>query len=279
MSTSAPPGLTGWVDTHAHVIDPTFDGDRAAVLARAQAAGLAALVLVGYDLRTSRAAIALRSELGLAAGASVGIHPNGAADAPAADFEAIANLAQAEPVVAIGETGLDYYRDRTPTDRQRQAFAWHLRLAEERGLPVIVHNRQADADVAEALEASAARRPAGAVPGVLHCFSSTDPAYLERMLAAGYYVSFAGTVTFNNAADLRAVAASVPLERLLVETDCPYLAPVPHRGRRNEPAFVVETAAVLAALHGQTLDALRLQLGRNSLRVFPALGRVPLGVG
>ena len=265
----------GLVDTHAHLMDATFDADREAVFARAHAAGVAALLLVGYDLPSSRAAVALAARTAPPqAFAAVGIHPNSAAEASAADFAALAELAGHERVVAIGETGLDYYRHHTPPARQREAFDWHLRLAEERRLPVIVHNRQADADVARAVEAAAAaRRPSDGVPGILHCFSSDDPAYLERVLAAGYHVSFAGPVTFKNGDTVRAMAARVPLDRLLVETDCPYMAPVPHRGQRNEPAFVRETAAALAAVHDVSFDVLAAQLWHNSLRVVPAFGR------
>jgi TatD DNase family protein len=261
----------GLVDTHAHLMDPAFDEDRDAVLARASSAGVGALVLVGYDLPTSRAAVELAHRLPWAR-ASVGIHPNSAAAASDADFEAIAQLARAPEVVAIGETGLDYYRRYTPPDRQRQALEWHLRLAEELALPVIVHNRQADADVGDVLAA------APAVRGVLHCFSSTDPTYLDRMLEAGYSVSLAGPLTFKSAADLRTMVARIPLDRVLIETDCPYLSPVPHRGQRNEPAFVRETARCLAEIVGLAFEALVERLWANSLRVFPAFAHVPVEV-
>jgi TatD DNase family protein len=225
---------------------------------------VARLVLVGYDLPSSLAAVELARGLSWAR-AAVGIHPNLVAEANEADFGAIAELADAPQVVAIGETGLDYYRDHTPPERQRQAFRWHLRLAQERRLPVIVHNRQAEADVA----AAAAEHTAS---GVLHCFSSTDAGYLERLLELGYFVSLAGPLTFKNAAPLRAMVPRVPLERLLVETDCPYLAPVPHRGRRNEPAFVRDTAVCLADIVGVSFDAIVQRLWTNSLRAFPRLG-------
>ena len=254
----------GLVDTHAHLMDPAFDGDRDQVLTRAAAAGVARLVVVGYDLPSSLAAVALARGLSWAR-AAVGIHPNSVADATEADFGAIADLAGAPEVVAIGETGLDYYRDHTPPERQRQAFRWHLRLAQERRLPVIVHNRQAEADVA----ATAAEHTA---QGVLHCFSSSDPGYLERLLELGYFVSFAGPLTFKNGAPIRAMVPRVPVERLLVETDCPYLAPVPHRGRRNEPAFVRDTAACVADIVGVSFDAIVQRLWTNSLRLFPRLG-------
>jgi len=267
-------------DTHAHLMDPRFADDFGLVVERARVAGVVGLVCVGYDVATSRAAIALARQLPGAA-ATVGIHPNSVGDASDTDFDAIAELAREPEVAAIGETGLDYYRDRTPHARQREAFAWHLRLAEERQLPVVVHNRAADADVATLLERSAARRqrePARPpVPGVLHCFSSTDAAYLEAMLRAGYYVSFAGILTFPANGSLRALAARVPSDRLLVETDCPYLAPQPHRGRRNEPAFVRATASCLAELRGAALATLAADLWANSRAVFPALAAAGIG--
>jgi TatD DNase family protein len=197
----------------------------------------------------------------------VGIHPNSAAEASEVDFATIEQLSQAPEVVAIGETGLDNYRDFTPAPRQRQAFEWHLRLAAERGLPVIVHNRQADADVASVLSTAE-------TGGVLHCFSSSDADYLDGMLSKGFFVSFAGPLTFKNGASTRDMARRVPMERLLVETDCPYLAPEPHRGRRNEPAYVRDTAACLAEVLGRSLDELAPSLWDNTLRAFPRLEQI-----
>ncbi|MBV9357215.1 MAG: TatD family hydrolase, partial [Chloroflexi bacterium] len=188
-----PPAL---VDTHAHLMDEAFAEDLPAALERAQAAGVAQLVCVGYDLATSRAAVELAMRYPNLR-AAVGIHPNDASLASAADFDAVAELAHEPVVVGIGETGLDYYRKRTPPERQREALSWHLDLARELGLPVVIHNRDADADVVTQLEPYAARVSAG-VPGVLHCYSSTDPAYLRRLLAAGFVVSFAGPLTFKN---------------------------------------------------------------------------------
>ena len=250
--------MSGLVDTHAHVMDPAFDNDRESVIQRARQTGVAGLIFVGYDLRSSRAAIELARE-NSGAFASVGIHPNSVAEASDADFDELERLARAPEVVAIGETGLDYYRQYTPPERQLQAFAWHLDLADVVDLPVVVHNREADADVAMATR--------GHRPGILHCFSSSDAGYLEGMLEAGYFVSFAGTLTFKNATTLRAMAARIPHDRLLVETDCPYLAPEPHRGRRNEPAFVRDTATILSDVTGVSLEI----LWANSLRAFPAL--------
>jgi len=251
----------GLVDTHAHLMDPAFDADRANVVRRAHDAGVSGLIVVGYDLATSRAAVEL-ARARTNAWAAVGIHPNSAAEASDADFAALAELALMPEVVAIGETGLDNYRQFTSPDRQRSAFAWHLDLAQRLNLPVVVHNRQADADVASIVGDRDVR-------GVLHCFSSTDTDYLQRMLDVGFWVSFAGTVTFKNAQPLREMIARVPLERLLIETDCPYLAPEPHRGRRNEPAYVRDTAQCLATLLDVPFERLIETLWTNTAAVFP----------
>ena len=224
------------------------------------------MLLVGYDLATSRAAVELARALPQT-WASVGIHPNSAAQASEADFEAVAELAEAPEVVAIGETGLDTYRHFTSPERQRQAFAWHLDLARRLDLPVIVHNRQADADVASMIAGRG-------VHGILHCFSSNDAHFLDAMLDAGFYVSFAGTVTFKNAPPLREMVHRVPRDRLLVETDCPYLAPEPHRGRRNEPAYVRDTAACVASVLEVPLDALVDTLWTNTFELLNVSARI-----
>lgn len=262
---TAAPGV---IDTHAHLMDAAFDVDRDHVVSRARQAGVAGLMLVGYDLASSRAAVELARQVPHAC-ASVGIHPNSVTDHTPTDFAALAELAHAPEVVAIGETGLDYYRHNTPPQLQRDALGWHLRLAQQLSLPLIVHNRQADSDVAEIL-GSAPAAVGGPPAGILHCFSSDDPAYLARMLEAGYFVSFAGTLTFKSAVSLRQMARLVPTERLLVETDCPYLAPVPCRGKRNEPAFVVHTARYLAEVCEIPFEELVDRLWHNTTAVFPA---------
>ncbi|HET6317874.1 MAG TPA: TatD family hydrolase, partial [Chloroflexota bacterium] len=264
--------MIGLVDSHAHLMDRAFADDLTAVLERARAAAVEALVLVGYDLDSSRAAIRLANSIPSAV-ATVGIHPNAARSASDADLDAIAHLAGDAPVGAIGETGLDYFRDRTPPARQREAFEWHLQLAERLHLPVVVHTRDAHADVAYFLERSAARRAASEIPGVLHCFTGST-GFASRMLDAGYYLSFAGPLTYKNAADVRDVARSAPSDRLLVETDCPYLPPASRRGQRNEPAYVAETASYLAELRHESLPELLARLWDNSVRVFPALSGV-----
>jgi TatD DNase family protein len=185
----------------------------------------------------------------------LGIHPHKAGDA---DASQLAKLPEQDPV-AVGETGLDYYRDYAPRDAQRQLFQAHLALAEELGKPVVIHCRAADADVARAL---------GDFEGtvVLHCFSS--PGLLQPALDRGYYVSFAGNVTYPNAYDIRAAARAIPRDRLLAETDSPYLAPQPRRGRPNEPANLVHTMAALAELRDEPPDELAAQLDRNATTAF-----------
>lgn len=259
--------VEGLVDTHAHLMDAAFDGDREAVVARARAAGVKALVVVGYDAASSRAAVELAKQLP-DTGATVGIHPNSAGEASEADFDLIADLARESEVVGIGETGLDNYRHFTLPRRQREAFEWHLSLASDLNLPVVVHNREADSEIATLVSAHSDARV------ILHCFSSTDAGYLDRMLDAGCYVSFAGPLTFKNAANVRKMAAKVPVDRLLVETDCPYLAPEPHRGRRNEPAFVRDTATCLANVINVSLESLSERLRSNMLRAFPLMAGV-----
>ncbi len=264
--------MSGLVDSHAHLMDGAFNDDLPAVLERARAAGVEALVIVGYDLDSSRAAVELARSIPSAV-AAVGIHPNAAGAARSVDFEALRMLANDPLVAAIGETGLDHFRDRTPPARQREAFEWHLQLAERLHKPVVVHTRDAHADVADLLERYAARRPASDIPGVLHCFTGSE-GFAKRMLEAGYYLSFAGPLTYKNAGEVREVAKVAPSNRLLIETDCPYLPPASRRGQRNESAYVAETAFFLADLRAQSRTDLLAQLWDNSVRVFPALSGV-----
>lgn len=265
------------VDTHAHLMDPAFHGEVSRVLQAASEAGVGPIVCPGYDLATSEGGLALARQYPHLR-AAIGIHPNRAAELDSTARQTLAWLASEPEVVAIGEMGLDFYRDRTSPEQQLSALDWQLHLAEDLHLPVIIHNRDADGDLAPALEASAARRTGGEVPGVLHCFSSCDPTYLGRMLNCGYLVSFAGPLTFKNAGCLTEQALRVPDDRLLVETDSPYLAPVPFRGRRNEPAFIAHTARRLAELRGVTPEQLADQMWSNVCRLFPALRNLsPVG--
>jgi TatD DNase family protein len=265
MSDAAPVPL---VDTHAHLQDPAFDDDRDAVLARAEASGLRAFVCVGYDLASSRRAVELAAAHDRVH-AAVGIHPNSANTATEADWAAVRELARRPKVVGVGETGLDNYRKYTPPAVQERWLIRHLELADETGLPVIIHNRQADGPLRARLREwlAGAKRAGRSAPGVMHCFAA-DRAMLEACLELGLMISIAGPVTYKNAEPLRAVARQVPADRLVVETDCPYLAPHPHRGRRNEPGYVAHTARYLAELRGEPFSALAERTTRTAAGLF-----------
>ncbi len=237
------------IDTHAHL--DALDDPRSA-LERARAAGVERIVAIGCGVDSTRKTLVLaRDEPGVAVAA--GIHPH-----QAADGEPLDRLLD-ENVVAVGEIGLDFYRDYAPRDDQRRVFEQQLRLAEEHGRPVIIHSRAADDETAAALEGFG-----GTV--VLHCFSS--PGLLPVALDRGYYVSFAGNVTYPKAPELREAARAVPVDRILAETDCPYLAPQPVRGKRNEPAYVVHTVASLAETRGEDPEALARQIDQNATAAF-----------
>lgn len=252
------------IDTHAHLDDDRFKGDLPAVLERAAAAGVVHVLTIGIDRATSEAAVRL-AEPHDRLSAVVGIQPNHVAEVQPGDWEAIVELVKRPKVVAVGETGLDRYWDRAPFPLQEEFFARHLELARETGKPVVIHCREAEADVVRMLRADHDRH--GPVRGVMHSFTG-DEGTARECLAVGLHVSFAGMVTFKNAEALRKVAATVPLERLLVETDSPYLAPVPFRGKRNEPAYVVHTAACLAGVLGVSSDVLAERTTRNARELF-----------
>lgn len=249
------------VDSHCHLQDTKFDDDRAEVLARALDA-LDWIVVIGDDLPTSEGALALTQDRVYAA---VGIHPYYAGTADDAAMDRLREMTGNEHVVALGEMGLDYFKyNETPRDVQRAGFERQLALAAELALPIVIHNRDADADLAAILDEHHASLPGG----VMHCFGS-DAAFAERCLGwKNFYVSFAGNVTFPKAQPLRDAAAVVPLDRLLVETDAPYLAPQPVRGKRCEPAHVAHTAAALAAVKGVTVDQMNQATAENAARLF-----------
>ena len=236
------------IDTHAHLGD-----DAPEVLARARAAGVTRVIDVATTIDAARVTLA-RAEQEDGVYACLGVHPH-EAGAPG-DLDELRELFGHPRAVAVGETGLDYYRDYAPHDAQAQLFERQLALASELGKPVVVHTRAADDDTRERL-----LRHDGAI--VLHCFSS--PNLLDAALARGWYVSVAGNVTYKNAYDLRAAARRIPADKLLAETDSPYLAPQPVRGKRNEPAYVVHTYAFLAELHGESI---RAQIVANAEAVF-----------
>ena len=251
------------VDTHTHLQFPPFDADREEVLARARAAGVARLVVVGTDLADSRAAVSLAAAHPGLLWAAVGFHPcNAAACTPEALAE-IKDLARRPEVVAIGEIGLDYHWDTCPRDVQAAVFAQQQSLALELDLPIIVHSRDAHADCYAQLESG------GGFGGrvVLHCFSE-GRAYAERFLARGCWLDLDGPVTYPKAADAQHVAAEVPLERLLLETDCPYLAPQRVRGKRCEPAHVRDVAEAVAMRRDMNVEEVIAATGRAAATFF-----------
>jgi len=252
------------IDTHAHLDDPRFADDIAEVIARAETAGIDRVVTIGTDAATSRTNVELASRFPLLR-CAVGIQPNHVAEAQPGDWEVILELVNHPTCVAVGETGLDRYWDRAPFPLQEEYFARHLDLSRRTGRPVVIHCREAEADVVRMLRAEFDAR--GPVAGVMHSFTG-DAATAKACLEMGLYISFAGMLTYKNAEDLRKVAATIPLDQLLVETDSPYLAPMPHRGKRNEPAYVVHTAGCLAGVVGVGLDKISEQTTRNARSLF-----------
>jgi len=251
------------IDTHAHLDQEEFDPDRADVIARAGAAGVDAIVAVGVTAESSAAAVKLAAD-NPRVYAAVGIQPNYCGQAKPGDWEQILESAKAPKVVAIGETGLDRYWDYSPFGVQQDYFDRHLRVSQECGLPFIVHTRESDADVLAMLEDAHRRGP---LSGVMHSFTSSSQA-AARCLELGLYISFAGMVTFKKSEDLRAVAATIPEDRILIETDSPYLSPHPLRGKRNEPANVVHTARMLAEVRGISFEQFAQQTTANAKRLF-----------
>jgi TatD DNase family protein len=258
------------IDSHAHLDAPEFAEDRAAVIARAHAAGVTRLITVGYDRATWETATAVWREYpGQGIYVALGIHPNSAYEADEAtlaDLAARCRAWQTDPtmprVVGLGETGLDYYRDWATPEQQRASFRAQLRLARDLDLPVIIHDRDAHDDIMAIL-----RSDGQGTRGVMHAFSG-DVAMAEECLRLGYRISLAGPVTFPKAADRHAVAAAVPLDGLLVETDCPYLTPVPYRGKRNEPAYTAYTAARIAEIKGVPLETVAAATVANTVELF-----------
>ena len=259
----AAPGLPPLVDTHAHLADPGLTRDLVGVLERARVAGVVQVVAIGTDAVDSAAVVELaHAHRGIFA--AVGVHPNDAARAKPEDWARVTNLSAHDRVVAIGETGLDRYRDRTPFSVQQEWFTRHLDLAHQRNLPVVIHCRDSERDIIEQL--AGLGRP---IRGVLHSFTG-DRDHARAFLDLGLHLSFAGMLTFTNKGldALREAAASVPLDRLLVETDSPYLSPHPFRGRSNEPGRVAFTAERLAQVHGLTTAELARITTANARELF-----------
>ncbi len=256
------------IDTHCHLNFDSYDADRDTVIQRAAEAGVTRIIIPSVDLVTGQEGIDLAERYeGIFAAA--GIHPNSTADFTDADLEKIAAQAAHSKVVAIGEIGLDYHWDDSPKATQHRAFEAQLNLAARLELPVIIHNREASEDVMRILEAWAVDLPPSLKdrPGVLHSFSA-PAAIAERALAIGFYLGFTGPVTFKNADDLRRIAQSTPLDRIVVETDAPFLTPTPYRGKRNEPAYIPLIAERIAALKTMPADQFAAATTVNAVKLF-----------
>ena len=268
--------MTLVVDSHCHLDFPDFAPELDAVVARAHAAGVARMVTISTRIKRF-AEITAIAERFPEVYCSVGTHCLNAAEEPDTSTDDLCRLAEHPKCVAIGEAGLDYHYDHAPRDVMERGFRAHIGAARITGLPLVIHAREADADVARILTEETERH--GAFPMILHCYTS-GPELARAAVVLGAYVSFSGILTFKTGADIRAVAAEVPEDRLLVETDAPYLAPLPYRGKRNEPAYVVNTARILAETRGVSFDTIAAATTANFHRLFrkvPPLAATPSG--
>jgi TatD DNase family protein len=260
------------VDSHCHLDFPDFASELDAVVARAGDAGLARLVTISTRVRRFAGVLAIAERFPNVF-CSVGTHPHYAHEELDVTLDDLVAHARHAKVVAIGEAGLDYHYDNSPRDAQERGFRTHIGAARATQLPIVIHAREADDDVARILEEETGQ---GTFPAVLHCFTG-GPDLARRAVALGAYVSFSGILTFKNSGALRAIAAELPADRILVETDAPYLAPNPFRGKRNEPSYVVETAKVLAETRGVSFAEIARQTSDNFFRLFNKVPR-PTGV-
>ncbi|WP_353641623.1 TatD family hydrolase [Mesorhizobium sp. WSM2239] len=256
------------VDSHCHLDFPDFADERAAIVERAAAAGVARIVTISTRVRRFPDVLAI-AEAFDAVYCSVGTHPHNAAEELDVTADELGRLSAHPKVVAIGEAGLDYHYDKSPRDAQAKGLRTHIAAARQTDLPLVIHARSADADMAAILEEETEK---GAFPFILHCFSSGRE-LAETGVRLGGYVSFSGILTFKNSSELRDIAAGVPQDRLLVETDAPYLAPMPYRGKRNEPAYVAQTAAVLAETVGVSAAEIATITTDNFFRLFTKMPR------
>jgi TatD DNase family protein len=259
------------IDSHCHLDFPDFAEELDKVVARAHAAGVETLVTISTRVRKFDQVRAIAERFPHIF-CSVGTHPHNAHEELDVTADELVRLTEHPKVVAIGEAGLDYHYDLSPRDAQAKGLLTHIEAARETGLPLVIHAREADADLAAILKRETER---GAFPAVLHCFSS-GRALAETGIALGHYVSFSGILTFKNAQEIRDIARDLPADRILVETDAPYLAPPPHRGKRNEPAFVVHTADVLAEVRGATRKEIAALTSENFFRLFSKVPRTRL---
>lgn len=256
------------VDSHCHLDFPDFAAEVDQVVTRAHDAGIGLMVTISTKISEFDRILALAERFPNVY-CSVGIHPHEAATEPETDAARLVELAKHPKVVGIGETGLDYYYEHSPREPQQRCFRAHIAAARETGLPLIVHTREADDDTANILSEEMEK---GAFTGLLHCFTSSEKLAMHA-LGLGFYISLSGILTFKSAAELQVTASHVPLDRLLVETDAPYLTPVPKRGKRNEPSFVVHTAAKLAEIKSILPEELALQTSENFLALFRRVPR------
>lgn len=254
----------GLIDSHAHIQGPKYAGEVEAVIERARAGGVEKIIAVGGagDMCSNTEAIALANSFPDVY-ATVGMHPHDAKDVSADELNKLKELAADAKVVAVGETGLDYYYDHSPREVQRRVFAEFIHMARETQLPIVVHERDAAQDAAALLRGEGQ----GKIRGVIHCFTGNDDA-ARAYLDLGFYISFTGIITFKNADALRDVVRKVPLERILVETDSPYLTPVPYRGKRNEPAYVRFVAQTIASVKNLSLEEVARVTTRNVTELF-----------
>src|SRR5947208_7550607 len=250
------------VDSHAHLDDPRFNDDREGVLERAWDAGVRKILTIGNGSGPDQMGCGIAiAEAHDWIYTSAGIHPHDSSKVEERHYDLMEQLAGHPRVVAIGETGLDYYYENSPRDIQREVFRRQLAIAKKLDLPVIIHTRDADDDTIALLETETPSR------GVIHCFTSGDK-LADYVIDLGFYISFSGIVTFPKAQPLAEIARRIPANRILVETDCPYLAPVPHRGKRNEPSFVADTARFIAALRDMSVERIAEATSANFLRLF-----------
>jgi TatD DNase family protein len=252
-----------WVDSHCHLDFPDFEPEREAVIARAKAAGVDAMLTISTHL-SRQAQILKIAETHPNVWCSTGLHPHEAGAEPMSGPQTLIENARHPKVIGIGETGLDYYYEHSPRLEQERAFRFHIEAARDTQLPLIVHARDADDDIVRVLKDEARK---GSFPGLIHCFTS-GPELAAAALELGFMISLSGIVTFKSAQAIRDIVKTIPLDRILVETDAPFLAPLPHRGKRNEPSFVVHTAAVVATLKGVALEELGEATSANFYRLF-----------
>lgn len=250
------------IDSHAHLDDERFDKDRDELIRSLESNGIELVINVGADLKSSIASVSLAEKYPNIY-AAVGVHPHDVKDMDESTLEIIKSLAKRDKVVAIGEIGLDYYYDNSPREDQRKWFKRQLELAKELGLPVIIHSRDAQQETFDIIKEA----QDGRLRGVMHCYSGSKE-MANEYIKLGFYISIAGPVTFKNARVVKEVAKEVPLDKLLVETDSPYLAPEPHRGKRNEPSFVKFVAGTIAEIKGISFEELAKATNRNTKELF-----------